>query len=446
MKAQDRGSRTLTLERPCLYSARRLLVGTTPVTWPREPVLSEPKKGKDLSALKARLAKKAGAGEGPDDAPVPPEAAAAEAPGEFRAADVPPPGEVRPAMPDIPAPGEVRKPINIPAPGEVLRPEPAPMAPMAAPAPAKRQALSEDLFSGGSSFDPNAGVIDDVGEIKSRGGLGLPIFAGLIGAVVGLGLGWMGHKVLDSNARVGSAKAKAAEISERVKTIEEARAKLALKIGDAEEAIIAKDGAKMSEALLELNDEPVEISDMFGWQMATMDPEAVKAFLKLANGYNAMIFQAGFIKALVDMKKDALTAQIGGPTSYVVVRVPETNKVVLAASVSAICEALPEPAEGVEIDYDKLKRCAGDVAEATAIEVRTELGAGTAVIPADQVSLLVPNAIYTFAIGTNPDKVVVDDVMFRIATLKKLADDLKRNSEKAAEGAAALGDDPQVDG
>ena len=28
MKARDRGSRTLTLERPCLYPARRLLVGT----------------------------------------------------------------------------------------------------------------------------------------------------------------------------------------------------------------------------------------------------------------------------------------------------------------------------------------------------------------------------------------------------------------------------------
>lgn len=406
--------------------------------------MSEPKKGKDLSALKARLAKKAAAGEGTDDAPPPPEAAAAldlPAPGEARAA-IPAPGEVRPAMPDIPAPGEVRKPIDIPAPGEVRRPEPARVA-----APVERDAISDDLFSGGRAFDPNAGVIDDVGEIKSRSGLGLPIFAGLIGIVVGLGLGWMGHKVLDSNARVSSAKAKAAEIAERVASIEEARAKVALKIGDAEEAIIAKDGAKMSEALLELNDEPVDVADMFGWQLATMDPEAVKAFLRLANGYNSMIFQAGFIKAIAETKKDVLTAQIGGPASYVTVRVPETNQVVLAENVSAVCAEIPEAAEGAEpVDYSKLARCEKDISGATAFEIRTEPGGPTSYAAAEAISLLVPNGIYTFAIGTNPDKIVVEDVMFRIGTLKKLADDLKRNSEKAAEGAAALSDNPQVDG
>jgi len=308
--------------------------------------------------------------------------------------------------------------------------------------------LSEDLFSGGRAFDPNAGVIDDVGDIKPRRNIGLPIFAGLIGAVVGLGLGWMGHKVIDSNARVTSAKAKGKEIADRVAQIEEARAKLALKIGDAEEAFLAKDGAKMGEALAELNDEPVEISDMFGWQLATMDPEAVKAFLKLANGYNAMIFQAGFLKAIVAMKADSLKERVGGPASYVAIRVPDSNQIALAESVSLICEPLPEVAEGAEPpDYSKLKRCGeGEAGNATAFEVRTEIGGATAYAPVDTVSLIQPNAIYSFAIGTNPDAIVLDDIKFRLGTLKKLADDLKRNSEKAAEGAAALSDDPKVDG
>lgn len=410
--------------------------------------MSEPKKGKDLSALKARLAKKAAAGESPDDAPAPPEAAAAidvPPPGEVRAAvaNIPAPGEVRPAMPDIPAPGEVRKPFDIPAPGEVRRPDPAPVA-----APAARDSIGEDLFSGGRAFDPNAGIIDDVGEIKARSNMGLPIFAGLIGIVVGLGLGWMGHKVVDSTARVGSAKAKAAEIAERVKSIEEARAKVALKIGDAEEAIIAKDGAKMSEALLELNDEPVDVADLFGWQLATMDPEAVKAFLRLANGYNSMLFQAGFIKAIAETKKEVLTAQVGGPASYVTVRMSEGNQVVLAENVSAVCAEIPEAVEGADpVDYSKLERCKdGEISGATAFEIRTVPGGPTSYATAESVSLLVPNEIYTFAIGTNPDKIVVEDVMFRIGTLKKLADDLKRSSEKAAEGAAGLSDDPQVDG
>jgi len=410
--------------------------------------LSEPKKGKDLSALKARLAKKAAAGDGSDDAPPPPEAAAAvdlPPPGEFRAAaaEIPAPGEVRPAMPDIPAPGEVRKPVDIPAPGEVSRPAPAPVA----AAPVEREAVSEDLFSGGRAFDPNAGVIDDIGEIKQRSSVGQSIFAGVLGIVVGLGLGFMGHKVMDATTRVDAAKAKAKEIGDRVTSIEEARAKVALKIGDAEEAIAAKDGAKMSEALAELNDEPVDIADLFGWQLATMDPEAVKAFFKLANGYNSMIFQAGFLKALVEMKKDALTSQIGAPSSYLILRVPESNQVVMAAIVSAICDEIPEAVEGEPApDLSKLKACEGDMSKATAYKIRTEMGGETGIVKAEEASILVPNGIYTFAIGTNPDKVVVDDVMFRIATLKKLADDLKKNSDKAAEGAAALGDDPQVDG
>ena len=79
-------------------------------------------------------------------------------------------------------------------------------------------------------------------------------------------------------------------------------------------------------------------------------------------------------------------------------------------------------------------------------ERRTELGGATSVVKADQVMVLVPNPIYSFAIGTNPDKAIVDEVMFRMGSLKKFADDLKRSSDKAAEGAEALSSDPQVDG
>jgi hypothetical protein len=413
--------------------------------------LSEAKKGKDLSALKARLAKKAAAGDGPEDAAAPPEAAAVVA-AEIQAAavaEIPAPGEVRPPMPDIPAPGEVRKPVDIPAPGEVRKPDPAPVA-VAAPVaakPAPREALGEDLFSGGRAFDPNAGVIEDVGDIKPRSNLGLPMFAGVIGLVVGLGLGWMGHKVTDSNARVASAKAKADEIKAKVKLIEDERARVALKIGDAESALGEKSGEKLAAALGELNGEPIEIAELFGWQLASMDPEAVKAFLKLANGYNAMLFQAELLKALALAKTEVLTAQVGGPTTYILVKTPEGTQAVLAEKVSAICEEIPEPEGETPPDYAKLKRCGeGEAAGATAYEVRTELGGATSVVKADQVMVLVPNPIYSFAIGTNPDKAIVDEVMFRMGSLKKFADDLKRSSDKAAEGAEALSSDPQVDG
>lgn len=411
--------------------------------------MSEAKKGKDLSALKARLAKKAAAGDGPEDAAPPPEAAAAVVAAEIQAAaaEIPAPGEVRPPMPDIPAPGEVRKPVDIPAPGEVRRPDPVPVAAPVAAKPAPRESVSEDLFSGGRAFDPNAGVIEDVGDVKPRSNIGLPLFAGLMGLVVGLGLGWMGHKVTDSNARVGSAKAKADEIVKKVEAIEQERGRIALKVGDAEEALNAKDGAKLATALGEINGEPIEIAELFGWQLASMDPEAVKAFMRLANGYNAMLFQAELLKALALAKADVLTAQVGGPTSYLLVKTPEGTQAVLAEKVGAICEELPEPEGDTPPDYSKLKRCGeGEAAGATAFEVRTELKGETSIVKADQAMVLVPNAIYTFAIGTNPNQAIVDEVMFRMAGLKKFADDLKRNSDKALEGAQALSSNPQVDG
>jgi hypothetical protein len=410
--------------------------------------LSEAKKGKDLSALKARLAKKAAAGEGPEDAAPPPDAAAAVVAAEIQAAsEIPAPGEVRPPMPDIPAPGEVRKPVDIPAPGEVRRPEPAPVAAPVATKPAPREALGEDIFSGGRAFDPNAGIIEDVGDIKPRSNLGLPLFAGAIGLVVGLGLGWMGHKVTDSNARVASAKAKADEIKAKVKLIEDERARLALKIGDAESAVGEKNGEKLATALGEINGEPIEIAELFGWQLASMDPAAVKEFLKLANGYNAMLFQASLLKALATAKVEVLTAQVGGPTNYILVKTPDGTQAVLAEKVASICEEIPEPEGETPPDYSKLKRCGeGEAAGATGYEVRTELGGATSVVKADQVMVLVPNPIYSFAIGTNPDKAIVDEVMFRMGSLKKFADDLKRSSDKAAEGAEALSSNPQVDG
>jgi hypothetical protein len=251
--------------------------------------LSAPKKGKDLSALKARLAKKAAAGEGEDgaDMPSPGEAAAdLPSPGEVArpAADIPAPGEVKRA--DIPAPGEVRKPVDIPAPGEVFVPQPAP-AP--APVAAKPKDLGGDPMAGGAAFNPDVGLLDDsVGEIKGKSGIGLPIFAGLIGILVGAGLGWMAHKTSDLNARKDSAIKKAEAISGKVTEIEETRSRIALKIGEAKDNLEAKEGDKAVEVLAELEPTYAELGDLFGWQMASMNAEVVKAIFELAEANNSL--------------------------------------------------------------------------------------------------------------------------------------------------------------
>ncbi len=419
--------------------------------------MSAPKKGKDLSALKARLAKKA-AKPSPEAAiPAPgevaaPGEAAVPVPGE---AAVPAPGEASvPATaavsapgtaPEIPAPGEVSIPapgeVSVPAPGEALAPEPA-----AAPAPARQADIGGDPFSGGSSFDPNAGLIDDVGEIKSGAGLGLPIFAALVGIVIGGGLGWMGHKASDSGKRHSSAIAKAGAIEEKINEIEKNRALTALKFGDAEEAIKTKDADKAVAALDELEPTFIELSDIFGWQMASMDPKVVKNIFDLAEANNSMQLDIGILKQLLGQNKEILVGRIKGPTAFVVVLNPQGGSL-LTEYVNAICEEMPDPVpEGFSVS--SLKKCEGEeILNAKAYTVRMELGGEATMIPATQSFYLTPaGAMYNYAIGQNPSANAKGYFDHHMGVLKASLDGMVKTKDKALEGIANYTKNPNVDG
>lgn len=416
--------------------------------------MSAPKKGKDLSALKARLAKKAAKAAEPEAAvPAPGEAAQAKAdvpaPGEVKkpAADIPAPGEVKKPADDIPAPGEVKKPADIPAPGEVRQPEPEP-APAAAAAAGPPEDIGDDPFSGGASFNPDAGLIDDVGgEIKPRGGAGLAIFAGLIGILVGSGLGWMGHRAIDSGKRHDAAIKKANKISEKIKEIEENRARIALKLGDVEQALEDKKGDEAVAALEELEPTFVELSDIFGWQLASMDSKIVKAIFDLAEANNSLQLDVGILKGWVSQNKDILSKRVKGPSSFVVIANPQAGGSILAQYVSAICDEIPaEPDE--DFKPEDLKRCEGDeILKAQAYEVRTEIGGDTSLVPGNQAFFLTPTGqMYTYAIGANPDANAKAYFDLRMGKMKEQLDSMVKLKERALEGVAAYSDDPNLDG
>jgi hypothetical protein len=415
--------------------------------------LSAPKKGKDLSALKARLAKKAAATDGGDPAPT--ATPQVPAPGEVQAA-VPAPGEVKAPVADIPAPGQVKPPadipapgeVNIPAPGEVLQPQPDPVPAAAAPAPAPaKQDIADDPMSGGVAFDPDMGLIDDVGgEIKPRGGAGLPLFAGIIGIVVGVGLGWMGHKSSDSRARVDSAKKKAAVIQAKVNEIEENRALISLKVGEAQDALEAKDGDKAVAALEELEPTFVELGDVFGWQMAAMDGGIIKSIFDLADASNRLQLNVGILKGWVGANKEVLAKKISGPSSFVVVRGPN-GAGVLAEYVSAICEEIPEePPE--DFNPDALKKCEGEeILKANAYMVRTSLGGEVSMFPATSAWFLNPGGqMYLFAIGATPEANAKSIFDLNMGQLKDGMDSMVKLKERASEGISNYTNDPPVDG
>ena len=419
--------------------------------------MSAPKKGKDLSALKARLAKKAAAADGGAPAPAPAVPAPGEvqaavpAPGEVKppAADIPAPGEVKPPAADIPAPGEVKAPVDIPAPGEVLQPqpEPAPAPVAAAPEPAKKQDIADDPMSGGVAFDPDAGLIDDVGgEIKPRGGAGLPLFAGLVGVLVGAGLGWMGHKATDANTRVEAARKKADSISKKVTEIEENRARISLKVGEAQDAIEAKDGDKAVAALGELEATFVELGDVFGWQMAAMDPTVIKSIFDLTEASNRLQINLSILQAGVNSNKDILAGKVSGPKSFVVIQSPNGGSV-LAEYVSGICDEIPEELpEG--FNPDSLKKCEGEaILKANAYMVRTAIGGEVSMVPSTQAWFLNPGGpMYLYAIGASPDanaKAIFD---LNMSQLKDNMDSMVKLKDQAIEGISNYTDDPPVNG
>lgn len=412
--------------------------------------MSAPKKGKDLSALKARLAKKAAAGEGGGDdgaeMPSPGEAATElPSPGEVArpAADIPAPGEVK--RPDIPAPGEVRKPVDIPAPGEVFVPQPAP-APVAA-APAKPKELGDDPMSGGQAFNPDVGLFDDsVGEIKGRGGIGLPLFAGVVGILVGAGLGWMAHKTTDLNARKAAAVAKAEIIQAKVTEIEETRSRIALKVGEAKDALEAKDGNKATEVLADLEPTYAELGDLFGWQLASMNAEVVKAIFELAEANNNLQLEVGIMKGWIGANKEILAQRTAGPSSFVVIVSPQGGSV-LAEYVSAICDEVPEELpEG--FNPDSLKKCEGDaILTAKGFMVRTEIGGEISMVPSSQAFFLNPaGPIYTYAIGANPEANAKAYFDIRMGQLLGLMDSMVKLKDDALAGISNYTKDPVVSG
>jgi hypothetical protein len=410
--------------------------------------LSAPKKGKDLSALKARLAKKAaeseGEGAGGADLPPPAEAAAA----------LPAPGEVqKPAMADIPAPGEVKKPIDIPPPGEVSRPAPAPapdyeaaFSPTPASAP-KKGDISDDPLSGGVAFDPNVGNIDDIGEVKSKSSIGLPLFAAVIGIVLGGGLGWMAHKSTESRARVDAARKKAEAIQAKVDEIETTRASISLKVGEAKDALEAKEPEKAIEALSGLEATFVELGDLFGWQMAAMDPVVVKNIFELADANNRLQLDVGILKGWVGANGEILSQRTTGPSSFVVVRAPNGGAV-LAEYVSAICADIPDPLpEG--FDPNTLTKCEGDaiLTEAKAFLVRMAIGGEISMVPGEQGMMLIPDGpIYSYAIGMNPAANAKFEFDYRMGTINDALANMKKRYDEAVEGIKNYTDDPPVNG
>ncbi|HVI04015.1 MAG TPA: hypothetical protein VM869_35230, partial [Enhygromyxa sp.] len=228
--------------------------------------------------------------------------------------------------------------------------------------------------------------------------------------------------------------------------IENTRASIALKVGEAKDSLEAKEPEKAIAALSGLEATFVELGDLFGWQMAAMDPVVVKNIFELADANNRLQLDVGILKGWVGANSEILSGRTTGPSSFVVVRGPNGGAI-LTEYVSAICADIPDPLpEG--FDPNTLAKCEGDaILTAKAFLVRTAIGGEVSMVPGEQGMMLIPDGpIYTYAIGTTPDanaKTFFDISMGRInETLSSMV----KLKDEALEGIKHYTEDPAVNG
>lgn len=390
--------------------------------------MNTPKKpGTDLAALKARLAKKSKDGE-EAAAPAPAEAPPAEAPApEFSAA--------------APAQQQHYEP-----PAQHYEPAPAasfaPAAP-AAPSYDAPAAAGDDPFGGpaAANYDPGP---DIGGEVAGRSNVGVIAFAGGIFLAVGLGVGWLGHKIMYGRERLEAAKAKGDEMFKEVQAVQDARKGIALKLESELGKVVMEDPAAGSAAIIALLKESFEkfprLENLYGWQLASIHPTGIKSTFELYEHANRVKVELAALAGFLEQNAAALKGT-GGPVSFGVKFTADGAQMV--ALTAALC------GENLT-DLAALTACP-DPSKAIAYKVQESIGAEEKTLPkgvaVDQVIFLPPaGSVYNFAVGLEPAKNAANVREFMMKRIKESVDEMAKAETKALKAMANYAENPDIDG
>ena len=441
--------------------------------------MSKPKKpGTDLAALKARLAKKtkgaeaaAPPAEAAPMADVPPPGQVAPPSAPMQMADVPPPGHVAPPsapmqMADVPPPGHVSAPApEVPPPGQPMMAQPEmqmqqPMAqPMAQPhaVPPQGPPMStghgdENPFGGGSAmggFDPEAGLIDG-GEIKPRGNKGIVLFAALLAAGIGAIGGWLGHKIISTGEKIDQGRAKGEKMVEQVEKISDARKSVSLAMEDLKKDI-AQDPAgsadKVTALLTESFDKQPQVSELFGWQLASVDPAGVKASFQLYEQLNELQQNLGLLSNF--LRNYGGIMKVGGPSLYGITVGPSGAQ--LVAISNALCGEVTGEGDPSPEALAALKPCdPSAAAKAVAYQINDLSGEPKVMLRGvgenRAMLLLAEGKVYEYAIGIEPGKNAANFYTMVMSRLNESLEAMDQAEEKALSALGKYAEDPNVDG
>lgn len=423
--------------------------------------MSTPKKpGTDLAALKARLAKKTG---GAADEVPPPGQVAAPEPHAPAMPEIPPPGHVQAPMQahDVPPPGgyapepmQARAPSQghaVPPPGQMqhIPPPGMQMAPPVQHAPppsygADASYGSASMNAGASmgGFDPDAGIIDGGPEIKPRGSKGLVLLAAVAAMAIGFAVGWIGNTIKSKGERIDQGRAKGEKMVEQVTAVSEARKSVSLAMEDLKKDVAENPTAAAEKvgALLtgDLAKQP-QVTEMFGWQLASVDPSGVKAvfvlYQKLNDLQGNLQVLANFLGGYGNIMK------VGGPSLFGITNTAAGSKLVIITQ--GLCgEAVDKP--------ETLKPCE-ELGGAVAFKIQDGPGSEPKTVPRGagegQAMLLLPDGpVYQYVVGLEPGNNAASLYKIMMGRIDENLTEMNGAEEKALAALSKYSQDPNVDG
>jgi hypothetical protein len=321
-------------------------------------------------------------------------------------------------------------------------------------APAPQQSYTAEASYGSSAassmggFDPDAGIIDGGPEIKPRGSTGLVMLAAFGAMCLGGVLGWLGNTIKSKQERIDQGKAKGEVMIQQVLAISEARKSVSLAMEDLKKEV-AQDPAgsadKVTTLLVTSFDKQPQVSELFGWQLASVDPAGVKAAFQLYEQVSELQTNLSLMAKILAGYGPIM--KVGGPTLFGVTHGP--SGVQLVAITDTLCG--DPPAEGQELKAEGLKSCGGDSSKAIGFKV-SDLGGGEASFAPRGVGqgqvqiLLAEGKAYEYAIGLEQGNNAANFYKMALTRVEESLTEMNAAEEKALVSLKRYSDDPNVDG
>ena len=256
-----------------------------------------------------------------------------------------------------------------------LRPPPAEPEPVSQPKTAEPSPspVSDggEPFSGGTSFDPNAGlIVDQGGEVPQRKSTGLIAVVAAASLLIG---GLAGNLLATRSSKtkmIDAGKAKGAEMLQEIERVKETRSRISLGLTDVKKTL-QTDPVKGADMLSKLATENLtdypKIDKLFGWQFASMGKQGIKRAFNLYEHANGLALDTGTLAAFVKDNAKVLGPAIQGPALFGVAT--KKSGAVLVEVVQPIC------------NMGEKKPCPqGKAGSAEGYEIREALGGPTAVV------------------------------------------------------------------